>query len=198
MKAVRFLCLGLAALLVAACLPVTTKNPVGATVGFQADPALVGLWKGHGDKSEGDDVTDGYFAFLRNADGAMTVILITPEKDGDEWGTFNLQTATLGANHYMNVRFGLKNGKADDDELAKHNILFRYAFDPDGKLTLALLDEKAVAAAIKAGKIEGTVGPGSLGDVDITADEAAQDKFFATKEGAALFSEKFVTLTKMN
>jgi hypothetical protein len=194
MKAIRFAVLGLAALFVAACLPVTTKNPVGSTVGFKPDPALIGLWKGHGE--DGDK--DGYFAFLRNEqDTGMTAILITPEKDVDEWGTFDLEPATLGANHFMNVHEGLKNGRPDDDEMAKENILVLYRIEPDGKLTLSLLDEEAAAAAVRAGKIQGTIQPGSSGDVHITAEPAAQDAFFATKEGAALFSKKLVTLTRV-
>ena len=194
MKAIRFAVLGLAALFVAACLPVTTKNPVGSTVGFKADPAIIGLWKGRGDDS---DDKDGYFYFLRNEDGSITAILITPGKDTDDWGTFTLQTASLGANHLMNVREALKNGQPNDEELAKANILLLYRIERDGKLTLALLDDEATAAAVKAGKIQGTIEPGSSGDVHITAEPAAQDAFFATKEGAALFSKKLVTLTRV-
>lgn len=193
MKAIRFAVLLGAALLVAACLPVTTKSPIGTTAGFKADPALLGLWKGRGEDS---DAKEGYFAFLKNADGAMTVILITPENDGDEWSTFDLQTATLGGNRIMNVRGGLKDGKPDDDELSKENIPLLYTI-AGGKLTLSLLDEKAVAAAIKAGRIAGTVDSGGTGDARITADPAQLDALFATKQGAALFGEKLVTLTKM-
>ncbi len=195
MKAIRFAVLALAALFAAACLPVTTKNPVGSTAGFKPDPALLGLWKGHGEDDEGND---GYFYFLRNEEGSITAILITPGKDMDDWGTFTLQTATLGANHLMNVREGLKNGKPNDEELAKANILMLYRIERDGKLTLALLDDEATGAAIKAGRIRGTIEPGSSGDVHITAEPAQQDAFFATKEGAALFSKKLVTLTKIN
>jgi hypothetical protein len=194
MKAIRFAALGLAALFVAACLPVTTTNPVGSTVGFKADPALIGLWKGH---SEDSDDQDSYFYFLRNEDGSITAILITPGKDADDWGTFTLETATLGPNHLMNVREGLKNGKPNDEELAKANIPMLYRIERDGKLTLALLDDEAAAAAVKAGKIQGTIEPGTSGDVRITAEPAAQDAFFATKEGAALFSKKLVTLTRV-
>ncbi len=194
MKAVRFLIAGCAALLMAACLPVTTKHPVGTTVGFKADPALLGLWKGHG--TDGD-AKDGWFAFLRNDDGSMTLILIMPGTDGDDWDTFRLRTATLGGSHVMNVTGVLKNGEPDDDELAKENIPLRYAFGAHGKLTLSLLDEKAAKAAIEAGRIAGTVGKGDLGDASITADPAALDAFFATKEGAALFGEPLVTLTKI-
>jgi len=198
MIAIRILVLCGAALFVAACLPVTTKHPVGSTAGFKPDPALLGLWKGHGDdRDPGEPAEDAYFAFLRSGDGAITVILITPEKDGDDWGTFHVEAATLGANHFMNVHGELKNGKPDDDSLSKENILFLYSLGADGKLTLTLLDEKATAAAIMAGRIAGTVDPGSMGDVHITAEPAALDAFFATKEGAALFSAKFVTLTKL-
>ena len=194
MKAIRLAVLLCAALSVAACLPVTTKNPIGTTAGFKADPALLGMWKGRGEDS---DAREGYFAFLRNADGAMTVILVTPENDGDEWSTFDLRTATLGGNRIMNVRGGLKDGKPNDDELSKENIPLLYTL-AGGKLTLSLLDEKAVAAAIKSGKIDGTVDAGGTGDAHITADPAKLDAFFATREGAALFGAKLVTLTKMN
>ena len=194
MKAIRFAVLALAALFVAACLPVTTTNPVGSTVGFKPDPALIGLWKGHGEDA---DDQDGYFYFLRNEDGSITAILITPGKDMDDWGTFTLETATLGPNHLMNVREGLKNGKPNDEELAKANIPMLYRIERDGKLTLALLDDEATAAAVRAGKIQGTIEPGTSGDVHITAEPAEQDAFFATREGAALFGKKLVTLTRV-
>jgi hypothetical protein len=141
---------------------------------------------------------DAYFAFLKNDDDSMTVILVTPENGHDEWGTFNVRTATLGANHVMNVHGELKEGKPDTDELSKQNILLLYRLGADGMLTLSLLDEKATAAAIKAGRIAGTIDPGSMGDVHITAEPEALDAFFATEEGAELFRAKLVTLTKMN
>jgi hypothetical protein len=195
MKIVRFAVLGLAALLIAACLPVTTKNPVGQTAGFKADPALIGLWKGRG---EDPDSQESYFAFVRDETGdGMTAILVTPGKDADDWGTFDLKLASLGANRYMNVHQGQKNGKPDDDELSKENILLRYAIGKDGKLTLSLLDDEATAAAVTARKIAGTVEQGSMHDVHITAEPAQQDAYFATKESAALFAKKLIVLTKV-
>ncbi|HWA92841.1 MAG TPA: hypothetical protein VG889_22610 [Rhizomicrobium sp.] len=195
MNLLRFAILGFAALVVAACLPVTTKHPIGTTVGFKEDKALLGMWKGRG---EDEDAKDAWFAFLRNADGSTTAIMMTSDPDGDDWGTFRLDLATLGGNRIMNVHGGLKNGKPDDDEMSKQNIPFLYSFGADGTLTLSLLDEKAVAAAIQAGKIAGTVEKSSMGDVTITAEPAALDAFFATKEGAALFSSKLVTLKRVN
>jgi hypothetical protein len=58
------------------------------------------------------------------------------------------------------------------------------------------MNEDATKAAIKAGKIKGDVGQGQFGDAVITADQAALDAFIASPQGAALFSEKFATLTK--
>jgi hypothetical protein len=194
MRVFRSAILGLAALALAACLPVTSDNPIGSTAGFKPDPALVGLWKGHGQDKDDKDV---YFAFLQNEDGGMTALLITPEKDAGDWGTYDLKIATLGHSHIMNVRPGLKNGKPDTDEDAGETIPIRYDLAKDGKVTLMLLDDKATAAAIKAGKIKGTVREGSEDDGHITADPKSLDAFFATKEGAALFSAKLAVLTRM-
>jgi len=194
MRAFRFACLGLAALLLAACLPVTTDHPVGSTVGFKPDPALIGLWKGRGDSK---DDKDGYFAFLRNEDGSMTAMLVTFESDGDQWNVYEADVATLGTNHIMSVRLKSEDGKPANEEDARQIIPIRYDIGKDGKLTLSLLDDKATTAAIKAGRIKGTAREGSEDDCHITADPKELDAFFATKEGAALFSAKLVVLTKV-
>ena len=70
-----------------------------------------------------------------------------------------------------------------------------YKFGKPHPLTLYLLDEDKVKEAIKAGKIAGTVEPGDSGDVQITADAAALDAFFATPEAAKLF-KIFVVLKR--
>ena len=194
MRAFRFACLGLAALLLAACLPVTTDHPVGSTVGFKPDPALIGMWKGHGDSK---DDKNGYFAFLRNDDGSMTAMLVTFETDADQWNVYEADVATLGANHIMSVRLKSEDGKPANEEDARQIIPIRYDIGKDGKLTLSLLDDKATTAAIKAGRIKGTVHEGSEDDGHITADPKELDAFFATKEGAALFSAKLVVLAKV-
>jgi hypothetical protein len=196
MRTIRFVCLVLAALALAACLPVTTDHPIGSTAGFSPDRALVGVWKGHGDK-EDKDAGDAYFAFLRDETGGMTAILMTPEKNSDDWGTYDMQIASLGSNHIMNVREQSKNGKPANEEDSRDIIPIRYDIGKDGKLTLSLLDDKATTAAIKAGKIKGTVREGSNDDCHITADPKELDAFFATKQGAALFSAKLVTLTRV-
>jgi len=184
----RFLLLGLAGLIVAACLPVTSDHPIGESKGFAIDPALLGTWRGRG---ESKDDKPGTVAFLRGDNGHMTAILIAE----DEWETYDLQVATLGANHFMNVRSVLKNGAPVDDEEAKAIIPLLYRFGRGGKLTLALLDDKASAAAIRAGKIKGESKADD--DAHLTAEPKELDAFFMTKEGASLFKSKLLALSKV-
>ena len=193
MKAIRFSVLALTALVAAACLPVETKAPIGQSAGYHADPALLGVWKGHGE--EADD-TDGIIVFMKDGEDGMTAILCGPD-GGDGWEAFAVHTAKLGGRAYMSVREQVKDGKPVDDEDAKHEIALAYRI-ARGKLEMSLLDEKATAAAIQAGKIKGEVESGGTGDVRITADAAAQDAFFATDEGAALFSSKLLTMKKLD
>jgi hypothetical protein len=194
MTAIRLCVLAFTALIVAACLPVTTKVPIGSTAGFHADPALLGVWKGHGDDE--DSKKDGYIAFLKDGDDGMTAILFGI--DGDEgWESFSIHAATLGGHSYLSAREQFKDGKPVGDEDAKQEFALSYRI-AGGKLELTLLDEKATAAAIQAGKIKGEVEPGGMGDVRITADAAEEDAFFATKEGAALFSAKLLTMKKLD
>ena len=196
MKVLRFALFAAAALIVAACLPVTTKNPVGTSVGFKPDPALIGLWKAEPDKDRPED-KPGYVALLNGEDeGTMTGIVFDPGKDGGDWSTYNLKLATLGANHLINVWSVLNNGKPADGD-AKADILMLYQLGNGGKLTLRLMDEDATKAAIQAGKIKGEIEPGNTGDVRITADLKDLDAFFAKKGTAALFGKPLFILTKV-
>jgi hypothetical protein len=194
MKAMRFALLAAAALFVAACLPVTTKHPVGTTVGFNTDPALLGIWKGHGEEK---DDKDGYITFLNNGDGTMTALFFSPADDQGEWETYTLQAATLGGNHVMTAHAATKNGQqiTGDEANALVPVLYQIR---NGTLTISLLDEEATKTAIKSGRIQGVIDPGDMGDAHITAEPAALDAFFATKEGAAMFSKKLVTLHRVD
>ena len=191
MRTLRFAAAAIAALLVSACLPVTTKTPVGATVGFAPDPALVGVWRGSSNSGEKSDI--GFIVLVKNDDGTMTAIL--PEDD--RWSTYSVRAATLGGHTFMNVRGLLENGKAADDELAGQQFPILYSAKGN-KLSLALLDEKKVAAAIKSGAIAGTIEPGDYGDVHITADATSLDKFMQSDAGIALFSSKLIVMKKVD
>jgi hypothetical protein len=197
MKSMRFAVLGIAALFVAACLPVTTKNPVGTTAGFKQDASIVGVWKVEPQKDDKDS-HQGFLAFLSASDdGAMTGVMLAPGPGDDDWGSYNLKLATLGNNHFINAWAGTNNGKMADKDEAESDVLLLYRLGKDGKLTLWLLDEDKAREAVKAGRIKGDVGQGSMGDVHITTEPAALDKFFASKEGAALFTKPMAVMDRV-
>ena len=190
--AIRGLAFGLAALLAASCLPVTSKSPVGTTVGLGADPLLLGTWK-----STGKDAP-GYFHFLRAENGTLTVLTVMPAspKGDSEWSRYTATTATLGARHFLNAREVSNNGKAAD--AGAPNIPLLYTVDAAGAVALYLIDEAAAKDAIAAGRIEGTIEDGDYGNAVLTAAPGKLDAFFARADGAALFKEKLVVLTKQN
>jgi hypothetical protein len=182
-----------ATLLVAGCLPVTSKTPVGTTAGLGADPALYGTWKGQ--SSDAKDKNDGYFHFMKAKDGSVTAVMVLARgSDDDGWTVFNVRTATLGKNHFINAVETFDKDAPAEGSLKNANIPLLYTIKGK-KLTLYLLDEDKVKAAIQAGKIAGTVEPGESGDVQITADAAALDAFMATPEAAKLF-KVFIVLKK--
>ena len=183
------------ALLLAACFPPTTTHPLGTTVGLANDPALTGLWRG---KMQNDDERDVYFHFLPSDDGTITVVLVQggTQPDGD-WSVASVTTATVGSNRIMNARLIFNDGKPDEDDMARNTIPLLYRFEGPNHLVLYLMDEDATKAAIQAHKITGTVEPGQFGDAVITASPKELDAFMASKRGAALFGERFATLTKM-
>ncbi len=184
-----------AALLLAGCFPPTTTHPVGTTATIANDPALTGLWRGKSDQST--DERGLYFHFLPAGDNTITVVMVQAgsEPDGD-WMVASITTATLGGNHIMNVQLKFSDGKAEDDD-RPGTIPLLYRFEGPNRMVLYLMDEDATKAAIQAHKIAGTVEQGQFGDATITASPKDLDAFLATKKGAALFGERFATLTKM-
>ena len=184
-----------AALLLAACYPPITTHPVGTTATLTNDPALTGLWRGKSDQSADDRGL--YFHFLPATDNTITVVMVQAggEPDGD-WMVASVSTAALGGNHFMNAQLKFSDGKAEEDE-RPGTIPLLYRFEGSNRIVLFLMDEDAAKAAIQAHKIAGTVEPGQFGDATITASPKELDAFLATRKGAALFGERFATLTKM-
>jgi hypothetical protein len=176
-----------AALASSACLPVTSKTPVGTTAGLKSDPALIGMWKGR----SGDGNNSFYLTFFPQDDGTLKAVLLTPPdaKDKGGWLAFSVQTAALGRNQFIDAKELDDSGKAPDGKLADNTVPLLYRINGDGALVLYLPDDKAVAAAIKQGKIAGETEPGQYGDVTLTASAADLDALMATPEGRALFKK---------
>jgi hypothetical protein len=184
MQTVRLAIAAGAVLLLGACLPVSTKAPVGSTVGFANDPALSGTWLGRSK----DDPTISYFHFLPKADKTITLVGVTPlQKDQNaSWATYTLQTATLGKNHYMNAHEWLDDGKLIDAAERSVNIAVYYTIEGD-TLKAYIFDEDKVKTMIAAHKIKGSVDSGKDGDVHITEDPAELDKMLAGPDAPKMF-----------
>jgi hypothetical protein len=195
MRLTRILAVIGTALLLCGCLPVTTKTPIGTTVGSKADPLLYGVWRGAPEK-KGD--APAFMVFAKNNDGSTTAILASSSdsKEGD-WQEFLVKPVALGDHTFLNVREVRVNGQVADDELAGEQIPLLYVVK-NNSLKLILLDEKKTAEAIKAGLIAGTIEPGDYGDVHITADAATLDNFFQTPAGLALFSGQPIIMKRVD
>ncbi|HEX3673135.1 MAG TPA: hypothetical protein VHU87_02580 [Rhizomicrobium sp.] len=183
MKLARLAALLCVALCAAACLPVTTAVPVGSTMGLTPDPALAGIWKGHGQK-----LTDIlYLSFFPKDDGTITALALKPDGKDGGWAVYSIQTASLGAYKFMNAREVSSDGNSADGAEAQEVFPLLYRVNGDGALVIYLLDEKRAASAIKSGKIAGTIDPSAGGDVKITATATDLDAFMQTPDGRALF-----------
>lgn len=186
----------LCTLLAAACLPVSSKTPIGTTAGLGSDAALYGTWKGY----SAEDHSPVYLHILRSKSGEATQAVLVGTGTDKEDGSImlvELRTATLGDNHYMNVMtFFTKDQNGETaNSLKDASVPLLYRFGKNHSLTLYLLDEDKTKEAIAAGKLQGSVESGNFGDVKITSDAAALDAFMATPEAAKLF-KPFVVLKK--
>ena len=193
-KSFRLAVAAFAALALAGCYPPTTNHPIGTTTGLRPDPVLVGLWKGvPPDPSE----RGGYFHFLPQLDGTITVILVQAgDKPDGDWNLVTTTTGKAGANRFMNVRMLSSNGKPEEGA-PTGTVPVLYRIDARGAMTLYMMDETATGVAITSGKVKGVVEKGAYGDVIITADPKALDKFMQGPAAIALFKKPFFTLHRM-
>jgi hypothetical protein len=194
MRFVRILAAISAALFAAACLPTTTKTPIGASAATAPDPALYGVWRGQSDENS----ASGYMSFLGDDDGAMTAVLVSLPygTDPGDWEVYRVRAATLGSKHYMTASEIYVKGQPAPAGDGIANVVILYRID-GRKLTLYTLDTKAVIAAIKRGELKGVIGEGDDPDVQITSDEPELDAFFAKADPSAYFTNKLVALTKV-
>lgn len=195
MKAFRVVVAVCAIFMAAACYPVTTSIPVGASSGLSADPALAGLWRAEMAHSEGETV---YFHFLPMEDGSFNVVIISSgEKPGGEWNVARATAAKIGDRRFLNAELVFSDGKPESS--SRHGTVpLLYRTEKDGRVSLFLMSEDETKKAIQKGEIAGTIEPGEMGDAFITATGHDLDSFLASHEGSSLFNEKFATLTKVH
>lgn len=180
-------------LLLAACFPPSTDHPIGGGHG-SGDRMLLGVWNATMDEGDKGD-NKAIFRFSRRNDGGLAVLITSVKNIDDDRMSATVTTAKLGDNRYMNatiVETGKDASKPEDKQRGTVPLLYRVE---GSTVALYMMDEDATKAAITTGKIKGEVQPGSFGDAIITADQRELDAFMEGN-GAALFTEKFATLTK--
>ena len=193
MKAIRITLAALAALALAACYPPTTSKPVGTTVGFKSDPALVGLWRAEPDP---DNNRSYYYHLLSGKNGEMFAVLVPDGGAISDVMMFKLKAARFGNVGLLNIR-AMMDPEHEAPDQPPGTVPVLYRFDAKGKLQIFLLDEDATKEAIRGHKIAGTVGTAGTDDAVITADGVALDTFFRSRTGLALFKKPFAILSRV-
>jgi hypothetical protein len=193
MTLLRMMTAAAAALMLAGCLPVTTKTPVGTTTGLKADPALYGTWKGYDPK--GKDDTPIFFHFFKGKADRMQAAMVQAAGAKDDGITaFDITTASLGKNRFINAVITDDKGTPADAAAKSFPVLYTLK---GRTLTLYLVDEDKATEAVKTGKIKGTIDPGVGGDVTITEDAKELDALMAKPEAKNIF-RLLVSLKKVD
>jgi hypothetical protein len=193
MRTVRTAILLVVGLLLAGCMPVSTVTPLGTTVGLGADPALIGTWQGRDEKN--GETTIVLTHFIAGPEHDLRLDYIGLNSGGAVLFVLRARTANLGDNRLINANVLAVGETAADENLRNKNIPVLYRIQGD-TLTLSMLDKEKVKAAIRAGRIIGTIEPGDNGDVVITSEATELDAFFATPEAAGMFTST-VVLTRV-
>ncbi|MGB0747602.1 MAG: hypothetical protein ACPGO3_02560 [Magnetospiraceae bacterium] len=167
------------------CLPEFT-HPIAVPDATTPDPRLISAWQGHDD----DEIV--YMHLVNREDGGLDALMIQYGEDQGEpsagWDQMIAYTAHLGTHDYLSVR--------DPDESEVY-LLVRYVIDGDS-LTLWLADEDGFEAAIRDGKIAGTLPKKEFASAKITASTAELAAFLSAADPATLFDPKEpVTLTRL-
>jgi hypothetical protein len=168
-------------IVLAACEPPESKNPLSDPAAAKPDARLIGLWVSH----KNDE--DGYLHIVPAKGAAVDLVLVVPDKDnGAATLHFTAFPSTIGGKTYLNVRKKTFTDKwSDHFEVAPSYFFVRYSFAKDGALSLAYMDDDVVKKAIAARSLAGEVGAA----VKITADSAALASFIQKATEPKLFAE---------
>jgi len=175
--------LGLFAVL-AGC-KVDAVEPIVPLASARADPALYGVWR----YRERDAVTYVHVgpAFAlgeAKAGEPMRIVIVDHKPSGVTVEDYLAYGSRVGRDRFLSV--------AQEQDGKREGYLFvRYRVAGDA-VRFASVDGNALAAAIRAGRVEGTVrGEGLAAEATITAGSPAIAAFLATADDA-LFNKPFV------
>lgn len=183
-------------LLLSSCI-VTSENPLSTPANAEADPKLLGDWYGKKEQN--------LFRFTMRKSPWMHVDIIS-SKPGDKMDSYDFYPTTIGNNNYLNV---VITGKDDDGKPTKAYTFIRYTISHGRALQMWKISQDVTAAAVKAGKLKGTVhqdkSPMMVGtpprpdvDVSLTGSTASLAKYVRNADVSTLFSDKMEPLYRVN
>lgn len=169
----------LAALAVAACVPISSR-PLSDPAAARVDRRLEGGWRLISSSGPWVHV---YFSRHAANEGMMRVIVMEPRRDG----TLTVDSYTGFATHLRGGDF-LNISYSEDQGRRRGYVFVRYRVLPDKRLEIALPDESRLKAAVAQGHITGAVEPRASGsEVTLTAKPRELEEFLTSKKGAAVF-----------
>lgn len=167
------------------CGPPRSDHPLSDPSQSKLDAKLMGSWRG---TKEGDAV---FFHVMEKEKGLFDAVLVGQDKKkGAVVLTFEGFSTELNGKRYLNLR----PKKAKDDYGEEWDVAPRWLFAmysvTNGALTLSLMDEELVKAAVTGGKLKGRV---EGDDVVLTEETAPLAEFVKAADSAKLF-KTFATM----
>ncbi len=167
---------------------VDSVNPISSFDRAQPDTAIYGVWR----YQAGDDLSYIHIGpeFSLTDAGKpgsrrTRIVIVDHKANGLTDEAYVAYTSWVGKQRYLNVV------QTEGDKTVGY-LFVRYSLVDRNTLRFATMDEEALAAAIRAGRIKGaTRGEGLSSETAITAESAEIERFLGA-EGAKLFAAPFV------
>ena len=167
---------------------VDSVNPISSFESARPDTAIYGVWR-YKDKDELSYLHIGPEFSLTDAaspgNRRTRIVVVDHKRNGLTDEAYVGYTSRAGKQGYLNVV------QTEGDKTVGY-LFVRYSLLDRNTLRFATMDEDALAAAIRAGRIKGTTrGEGLSSETAITAESAEIERFLAA-EGAKLFAAPVV------
>ena len=167
---------------------VDSVNPISSFESARPDTAIYGVWR-YKDKDELSYLHIGPEFSLTDAaspgNRRTRIVVVDHKRNGLTDEAYVAYTSWVGKQRYLNVV------QADGARTVGY-LFVQYTLVDRNTLRFATVDEDALEAAIRAGRIKGTMrGEGPSSQTVITADSPEIEGFLAT-DGGRLFALPFV------
>ena len=167
---------------------VDSVNPISSFESARPDTAIYGVWR-YKDKDELSYLHIGPEFSLADAaspgNRRTRIVVVDHKRNGLTDEAYVAYTSRVGKQRYLNVV------QADGARTVGY-LFVQYTLVDRNTLRFATVDEDALEAAIRAGRIKGTMrGEGPSSQTVITADSPEIEGFLAT-DGGRLFASPFV------